>query len=169
MNFKILIAASIAAASLTGHAFAGNHASANAFTGNRETGNGETKNGKTAFSGETVNAKVVARFNSDFKGASGIWNIEGSYDEIFFVWHNELMQSYYTKDGQLIGTYHCIEASKLPAAALLTIFAGYRGYQLKNASVVERPGQEPGYFAALIGKTKIVKLEISADGEVNEL
>ena len=151
MNFKILIAASVVAASLTSQAFAGDHATAN------------------AFGGETVNAKVTARFNADFKGASGIWSSQGSYDEIFFVWHNELMQSYYTKDGQLIGTYHRIELSKLPAAALRTISADYKDCQLKDASIVERPGQDSGYFATLIGKTRIVKLEITASGEVNEL
>lgn len=94
MNFKILIAASVIAASLTSQAFAGDGKT-----------DGKTK---AAFSGETVNIKAATRFNSDFKGASGIWSSQGSYDEIFFVWHNELMQSYYTKDGQLIGTYHRI-------------------------------------------------------------
>lgn len=157
MNVKILIAASVVAASLTSQAFAGNHAAAGDHTI------------ASAFAGETVNAKAAARFNSDFKGASGIWSSQGSYDEIFFVWHNELMQSYYTKDGQLIGTYHRIELSKLPAAALRTISADYKDYQLKDASIVERPRQDSGYFATLIGKTRIVKLEISAAGEVNEL
>jgi hypothetical protein len=59
--------------------------------------------------------------------------------------------------------------SKLPSAALLTISTDYKDYQLKDASIVERPGQDSGYFATLIGKTRIVKLEISAGGEVNEL
>jgi hypothetical protein len=155
MNFKIIIAAAVVTASLTSQAFAGN---------------GETKvNAKAAISGETANAKVTARFNSDFQGASGIWNIQGSYDEVLFVWRSQLMQSYYTKDGQLIGTYHRIEAAGLPAAALLKILTGYKDYQLKDASIIERPSQDPGYFATLVGKGRILKLEISADGEVNEL
>ena len=146
MNFKISIAAIVVSASLLSQAFA--------------------YNGKS----ENVSAtKVATRFNLEHNGTSAIWSTQGNYYQVFFVWHNELMQSYYTKAGQLVGTYYHIDANKLPAVALRTIRGAYSGYQLTDASIVERPGQDSGYFATLTGKGKTVKLEINPAGDVYEL
>ena len=148
MNFKFFAAASIISASFTSPVFAHNDL--------------HTASDKVA-------DKVANRFNADFKGASGIWNITSNYDEILFIWHDQLMQSYYTKDGQLIGTYHHIDAAQLPAQARETIRTQYKGYELKNASIIERPNQAPGFFATLVGNGRVVKLDISSEGEVGEL
>jgi hypothetical protein len=119
-----------------------------------------------ARSGETVNAKTTAHFNTDFAGASGLWNPGSQYNEVLFYWHNTLMDAFYSPEGELIGTFHHVETIELPATAFPRIAKHYKGYVLKGASYMERPGQEPVYYVTAQSTRRIYILEVNLQGHV---
>ena len=160
MNFKIVIAAAIISTSFSAQAFASNGKN----TG-KPSNDAIATSVEAAYNG-VVKAGIADRFQTDFRDASGIWNIEGAYDEVIFIWRGQLTQAYYTKDGQLFATSHAIETAALPAAAQHMISTSYNGYQVKDASVTERPGQASDYSVTLTGSGKTVKLGFTADGTV---
>ena len=73
------------------------------------------------YDGKTAKAKATANFVSTYQGTDGIWDASGNTTEVLFFWHNQLMDSYYDANGDLIGTFHNVEASSLPAGALKQI------------------------------------------------
>ena len=115
----------------------------------------------------TVSKTTLDHFSSDYNGATGIWDTHDSYDEVLFFWHNILMQSYYDKSGELIGTFHHVEASTLPAKGLNTIQTKYKNYLLKETDIMDKPGQDSAYYVTLVGPSKILTVQISLDGEVS--
>jgi hypothetical protein len=120
----------------------------------------------SAMNGETTNTKAVTKFNADFKGATGIWNEGKTYNEVLFYWHNELMDSYYDKEGNLIGTFHQVEATELPAGSLDKIGSWYKGYTIKNTTMMDKDDEPSVYYAIVESPTHIVILQISQDGDV---
>lgn len=117
---------------------------------------------------ETANAKAVSRFNADFKGATGIWNNEKSYNEVLFFWHNELMDAYYDTDGNLIGTFHQADVSKLPGKAAARIASRYKGYDVKSTTVMEKDGQDPVYYVTVQNPSHLLILAVDQTGSVEE-
>jgi hypothetical protein len=112
-------------------------------------------------------AKAKATFVSTYQGADGIWNENGNTTEVLFFWHNQLMDSYYDVNGDLIGTFHNVEASELPANSLKEIGKDYKGYKIINTSVMEKDGQAPVYYVTVESPARMFILEVSKAGEVN--
>jgi hypothetical protein len=119
-----------------------------------------------AFSGETANTKATRSFNADYKGASNIWSTRSGCDEVLFFWHNNLMDSYYTKDGNLLGTFHQVDYTELPYDAQKSLATTYKNYHINNVSMLERPGQDSKYYATVQSDRHLLILEISTDGNV---
>jgi hypothetical protein len=117
---------------------------------------------------ETANAKAVSSFNADFKGAAGIWNNEKSYNEVLFFWHNELMDAYYDKDGNLIGTFHQVDVTKLPGKASDKIASWYKGYDVKSTTVMEKDGQDPVYYVTVQSPSHLLILSVDQTGSIEE-
>jgi hypothetical protein len=119
-----------------------------------------------AFSGENANTKATRSFNADYKGASNIWSTRSGCDEVLFFWHNNLMDSYYTKDGNLLGTFHQVEYTELPYDAQKSLATTYKKYHINSVSMLERPGQDSKYYATVQSDRHLVILEIGTDGNV---
>lgn len=119
-----------------------------------------------ARSGETTNTKAAKSFHADFKGADGVWGTRNNLDEVLFFWHNTLMDAYYDKDGELVGTFHEVETNALPEAAIKDISRHFRKYHISYVSEMEKPGQESVYYATVQSTRHMEVLEISADGDV---
>jgi hypothetical protein len=117
---------------------------------------------------ETANTRAAFRFSTDFKGASGIWSDEQNYNEVLFFWHNELMDAYYDKDGNLIGTFHQVDASELPAKATSKIASWYKGYDVKSTTVMEKDGQDPVYYVTVQSPAHLLILAVDQTGSVEE-
>jgi hypothetical protein len=121
----------------------------------------------SAHSGPSETSKAAAYFNANFNGVSGVWDMKSQYDEVLFYWHGTLMDAFYTKDGDLIGTFHHVENTELPEAARRSIAKDYKGYILEGASFMDKPGQASAYYVTVKSPSRIIILEISAAGEVS--
>ena len=117
---------------------------------------------------DAFNAKAAASFNADFKGATGLWNLAQGYNEVLFFWNNDLMDAYYDKDGNLIGTFHEVSADRLPAHAADKIASWYKGYKMTFSSVLERNDQEPVYYVSVENAAHQLVLEVTSNGLVKE-
>ena len=117
---------------------------------------------------ETVSARAVSKFNADYKGATGIWNNERSYDEVLFFWHNNLMDAYYDKDGNLIGTFHDVDRTQLPGKAVARMAAAYKGYTIKSATMMEKDGEDPTYYVQVQSPAHLLILEVDCAGSIQE-
>jgi hypothetical protein len=117
-----------------------------------------------AFGGETVSAKFTTRFNQDFKGASGVWDIRGIYNEVLFFWHDQLTEAIYDEDGNLVGTFRYVKPAELPAVVQGAIQYRYKGAVMMESAVLDKPGEDSLYYASVQNGVKLVFLEISKDG-----
>ncbi len=119
------------------------------------------------FDGKAAKAKAKASFVSTYQGVDGIWDTNGNTTEVLFFWHNQLMDAYYDANGNLIGTFHNVDASGLPAVALKQIGSDYKGYEIKSTSVMEKDGQAPVYYVSVQSPARMFILEVSNAGDVN--
>ena len=119
-----------------------------------------------AFSDETANTKAAKHFNAEYKGASNIWSNRNGYDEVLFYWHNTLMESYYAKDGTLIGTFHQVDYTALPYDAQKELSTTYKKFHINCVSMMERPGEDPVYYVSVQNRHTYI-LEISVRGNVD--
>lgn len=117
---------------------------------------------------ESANTKALAKFSTSYKGATGIWNNESSYNEVMFFWNNKLMDSFYDNEGNLIGTFHDVSVKELPNRAAEKIANWYKDYTIKAASVMERDDQDPTYYVTIQSDKHLRILQVNADGVVSE-
>ena len=117
-----------------------------------------------ARNGETT---AAAHFNADFKGATGVWNSGKMYNEVLYFWHGTLMDAFYDLDGNLIGVFHDVDASALPAKSADNIKNWYKGYEVKEITMMEKDGQDPVYFVSIESATHARVLQVSKDGQVD--
>lgn len=117
---------------------------------------------------EAANAKAAARFNADFKGATAIWNNEKDYEEVLFYWNSKLMDAFYDRDGNLIGTFHQVEKNELPAKAADKIASWYKGYDIKYMAAMESDAQDTLYYVTVQSAAHLRILEVASDGSVKE-
>jgi hypothetical protein len=117
---------------------------------------------------EATNAKAATKFNADFKGATGIWNNEKDFEEVLFFWHGQLMDAFYDRDGNMIGTFHEIQKSDLPAKAAEKIANWYKGYDVKYMAAMESDTQDTLYYVTVQSASHLRILEVAGDGSVKE-
>jgi hypothetical protein len=122
----------------------------------------------TATDIKTTNTRAASKFNADYAGANGIWSSEQRYDEVLFFWHNNLMDAYYDKDGNLIGAFHEVEATQLPGNAAVKIASDYKGYTIKTTTVMEKDGEDPTYYVKVQSPSHLLILEVDNTGSIRE-
>jgi hypothetical protein len=116
--------------------------------------------------GET--SQAMKHFNANFKGATGIWNDEKSYSEVLFIWNGTMMDSFYDQDGNLIGTFHTIAASALPARVRARIASWYKGYDIKTVTVMQKDDEDDVTYVKIESPRHVRILEVKAGGDINE-
>ena len=123
---------------------------------------------KAAVNEAAVNARTISKFNADYRGATGIWNNERNYDEVLFFWHSNLMDAYYDKDGNLIGTFHEVNPTQLPGNATAKMATAYKGYTIKSATMMEKDGEDPTYYVQVQSPAHLLILEVDNSGSIQE-
>lgn len=123
---------------------------------------------KTTADLNASNTKALVKFTESYKGASGIWNNEKTYNEVLFFWNNKLMDSFYDNEGNLIGTFHDVTVKELPNRAAEKIAGWYKDYTVKAAAVMERDDQDPMYYVTIQSDKHLRILQVNADGVVSE-
>ncbi|TDX00881.1 hypothetical protein [Dinghuibacter silviterrae] len=116
----------------------------------------------------TTDTKAVANFKADYNDVSAVWNVNSNYSEVLFFWHNTIMDAYYDKDGNLVGTFHNIKATELPQDTQHQIATWYKKYTVKDAVVMEKDGEDPVYYVTVESPAHIRILEVKSDGSINE-
>ncbi|TDW97231.1 hypothetical protein [Dinghuibacter silviterrae] len=117
---------------------------------------------------EGENTRAMKSFNASYKGASAIWNEEKNYTEVLFFWNGHMMDSFYDVDGNLIGTFHTVAASTLPAKVREHIASWYKGYEIKEVTVMQKDGEDDMTYVKVVSPKHIRVLEVKADGDINE-
>ncbi len=118
-----------------------------------------------AFSGETVDVKIAKKFNSTFKAAQGVmWTVTDDYSIASFGLEGTRMETYYDKDGELVGTFRNVTEDQLPAKALAAAEKKYKGYVITEAVYEAQPYNNHAYYITLVGPDKKVILQLHEKG-----
>jgi hypothetical protein len=118
-----------------------------------------------AYEGETVDSKIAKKFNTTFKAAKGvIWTVTDDYSIASFGLEGTRMETYYDKDGELIGTFRNVTSDQLPAKALAAAENKYKGYVLTEAVYEAQPYNNHAYYVTLVGPDKKVILQLHEKG-----
>lgn len=121
-----------------------------------------------SITGVRVNNKAEANFTENYKGATGLWNVEDSYVEVMFFWKNELMDSFYDNDGNLIGTFHEIEVDQLPEKTKAKIAAWYKGYHILSATLMQRDDEDDVTYVKIVSDKHARVLQVDQNGVISE-
>jgi hypothetical protein len=93
----------------------------------------ELKKEKKAESKTEVSYFTEMHFSSDFPGAQNVvFGKTKHFDEVTFVYGNQVMRAYYDGSNNLIGTTESMPVSALPAAAQKKIAKKYPGYEIRH-------------------------------------
>jgi hypothetical protein len=117
--------------------------------------------GLTSFAADIskVNSKVLAAFEKEFSTATNVSWEALKNEEIFhasFVYSGEIMEAYYTTEGELIAAARHISIDKLPLLVAKSMRQNYGRYQFKQASEYMSP-ESTSYIVSLENeKTSLV-------------
>jgi hypothetical protein len=118
-----------------------------------------------AFEGETVDSKIAKKFNSTFKEAKGvIWTVTDDYSIASFGLEGTRMETYYDKDGELIGTFKNVTLDQLPAKALAAAQKKFKGYIITESLYEAQPFNNHAYYVTLTGSDSKVVLQLNEKG-----
>lgn len=84
-----------------------------------------------------INQRVLAAFEKEFTTATNVsWEVLKNEDicHASFVYANEVMEAYYTAEGELIGIARFLSQERMPLLVLKTIKAEYSKYKFQQAS-----------------------------------
>ncbi len=127
--------------------------------------------GITAFAGSSSsNDRAQNHFTANFgKAANVSWKRDSQYDKVSFTSGGELMQAFYSADGDLIGTSKRFDFDKLPKRAINTITTEYTypSFQLKECINFTTAEGDSKYYVSLQTANGLVALEISTTGSVS--
>ena len=95
--------------------------------------------GLTSFAADIkkVNQKVLAAFEKEFTTATNVsWEVLKNEDiyHASFVYGNEIMEIYYSTEGELIAVARHLSAERLPLLVSKSLKEDYGKYQFKQAS-----------------------------------
>jgi hypothetical protein len=128
--------------------------------------------GLTSFAADItkVNQRVLAAFEKEFTTASNVtWELLKG-QEIFhasFTYSNEIMEAYYSEEGDLIGAARHISPERLPLLVAKSLRQNFGQYTFKQASEYMCP-ETTSYIVTLENEkaTLIVRIYISGNAEV---
>jgi hypothetical protein len=121
-----------------------------------------------SLSGTKVNDKAEAHFSANYQGAAGLWNVDENYNEVLFFWKDTLMDSFYDKDGNLIGTFHDISVNALPEKVRGQIASWYKSYRIVSVSVMQRDDIDDVTYVKVASDKHTRILSVDTNGSVSE-
>jgi hypothetical protein len=94
--------------------------------------------GVTSFAADIkVNQRVLAAFEKEFTTATNVSWEELNDSEIFhasFVYANEIMEAYYSAEGDLLAAARYISQERMPLLVAKTVRTSFKDYQFKQAT-----------------------------------
>lgn len=117
----------------------------------------------------TISTKALKHVAASYKNATDItWTTTDAFSKISFSLGEEKVETFYTTDGDLIGTTKTMAFDKLPKAAIETIVTKYTypQYQLKDCIQFTGTGNDNNYYISLSAPNENIVLEISKSGSV---
>lgn len=117
---------------------------------------------------ETLNFKGADKFVAAYPTALKVnYKVTKDYTEVNFIADGDVMQSFYSADGNLIATSRHIALRTLPVKALDKIQQKYEGYTITEAIELQHEDSGLNYYVSLAGKDRKVILEITPSGNVS--
>jgi hypothetical protein len=117
----------------------------------------------------TISTKALKHVAASYKNAKDIsWSTNEAFSKISFMLGEEKVETFYTTEGDLIGTTRSMAFDKLPKAAIETITTKYTypQYQLKECIEFTSAYNENNYYISLTAANDNLVLEISKNGAV---
>ncbi|MFM2358191.1 MAG: hypothetical protein RLY16_183 [Bacteroidota bacterium] len=114
-----------------------------------------------------VNPIVQQAFQKEFTGAKQVsW--EKKEDLYFARFLNNQIKTEvaYNENGDLIATSQTIQSSQLPLAASMAFKSKFEGYTAATTATEVNYEKETHYYLTASNEKQIVKLKISASGEI---
>ena len=117
--------------------------------------------------GDEASAKAVSNLKKEYGDAKNVeWNVTGDYIKATFNWNNQVVQVFYTKDGETFAESKLINTNNLPLKAQQYLDKNYADYRISEA--IEFTSEDSGlcYYVSLTkGDSKKI-LQISPQGTV---
>jgi hypothetical protein len=112
---------------------------------------------------ENVNMQVEAAFKQEFGQAKEVsWQKTDRYYKAIFKMNNEVVNAYFTHDGELMGIIHNILSTQLPINLQTSLKKEYEGYWITELFEFARPDSN-GYYITIQNADEIITLQ-STDG-----
>jgi hypothetical protein len=112
---------------------------------------------------EDVNYKVEAAFKQEFAQATDVsWKKTENYYKAVFKINNELVNAYFTPEGEMMGIVHNVLSTQLPINLQTSLRKEYDGYWITDLFEFARQDSN-GYFITIENADRIITLQ-STDG-----
>lgn len=124
----------------------------------------------SAFAGKPVapHFKGVEIFVKTFPQATEVnYQEKGRYTEVSFTWNSMKLQSFFDKEGNLIGTSRDIAIKDLPLSLIMNLKSKYAGYIVREAIEFNHPEYGLSYYVTVVNPEKAYVLHITPDGAID--
>src|SRR5690348_14307056 len=93
--------------------------------------------------GDEANTKAVNNLKKEYSDAKNVqWNVTDDYIKATFYWNNQLLQVFYTKDGETFAQSRQINLNSLPLKAQQFLNKNYADYTITEA--IEYTSEQTG-------------------------
>jgi hypothetical protein len=112
---------------------------------------------------ENVSYKVEAAFKQEFAQAKDVsWQKTDNYYKAVFKMNNELVNAYFTPEGEMLGITHNMLSTQLPINLQTSLRKEYDGYWITELFEFSRQDAN-GYFITIENADRVLILQ-STDG-----
>jgi hypothetical protein len=112
---------------------------------------------------EDVNYKVEAAFKQEFAQAKDVnWKKTDDYYKAVFKINGELVNAYFTPEGEMMGMVHNILSTQLPISLQSSLRKEYDGYWITDLFEYSKQDSN-GYYITIENADRIITLQ-STDG-----
>jgi hypothetical protein len=112
---------------------------------------------------EEVNFKVEAAFKEEFAQAKDVsWQKTENYYKAVFKINNEVVNAYFTHEGEMLGIVHNMLSTQLPLNLQTALRKDYDGFWITELFEFSKPYSN-GYYITIQDADKIITLQ-STDG-----
>ncbi|MBS1917331.1 MAG: hypothetical protein JST87_13720 [Bacteroidetes bacterium] len=112
-----------------------------------------------------INDKVATSFKKDFANAQDTrWENGSDFIRATFSLNDEIVQAYYTQDGDLMAVTRNILSDKLPITQLLSLKKNYSNYWISDLFEMYSNGETAYYITIENADQKIVLKSDSGNG-----
>ncbi|MCZ2458453.1 MAG: hypothetical protein LC128_02410 [Chitinophagales bacterium] len=113
----------------------------------------------------TVNPKVLAAFNNDFKNTGKVeWTTGMDYFKATFVFNGSYVFAFYSTDGKLLGITRNISSLDLPVSLQRNLKKDYSNYWISDLFELSN-GNSTSYYVTLEKAESTIVLKADAGGE----